>query len=500
MRRRRAGLLAGFTAAVLAAAGLAFLSPTASHAEVDPEAWYVLTSRHSDLVLDIEGASSQDDAALIQWNRTDTTNQQFRFVDAGEGHYRVQSRHSGKVLGLADQNTADGAEVVQESDTGATDQQWSVTENGDYATLVNRLSGKALDVWEWSTSPGDRISQYDPTGGTNQQWQLVEIGGGDPDPEPDPEPGPSDCDNPPSQPGNLSGSLGAHDPALWAGCDGEPWYVFATGDGRFGDGNIPIRRSTDNGRTWRDLGHVWDTKPAWLSQQIPGVDNLWAPEIHYDADQGKYYLYYTASTFGSQRSLIALATNTTLDPSAPGYRWVDEGIVFESREGDAYNAIDPNIIVDDDGTRWMVYGSWWRGIHTIELDWPSGKPASGASPIRLATKDGGIEGPSMMKRGDYYYLFVSLGRCCAEAESTYQIAVGRSTSPTGPFLDSNGVDMRNGGGTVVLAGHGGFVASGGQSLHRGLMAYHSYGSSGGFALGIEQIQWNAAGWPVLDGN
>ncbi|WP_051815567.1 family 43 glycosylhydrolase, partial [Glycomyces tenuis] len=383
------------------------------------------------------------------------------------------------------------------TDLGGTNQQWSVEEHSDGTySFINRFSGKALDLWEWSTTAGSRISQYTYSAGSAaQQWRLAPVDdGGDPDPDP------ADCDSPPSQPGNLSGDIGTHDPALWAGCAGEPWYVFATGDGRFGDGTIPIRRSTNGGQSWQSLGTIWDTKPAWLTQQIPGVDNLWAPEIHYDASQGKYYLYYSASTFGEQRSLIALATNTTLDPSDPDYEWVDEGAVFQSYGGDPYNAIDPNIVVDSGGTHWMVFGSWWEGIHVVELDWPSGKVAGGAQPIRLASKGGGIEGPSMMRHGDYYYLFVSLGRCCAGADSTYQIAVGRSSSPTGPFVDANGVDMRNGGGTVVLGGHGGFVASGGQSLHRGLIAYHSYGTNGGFELGIEQIEWNSAGWPVLNGS
>jgi arabinan endo-1,5-alpha-L-arabinosidase len=492
-RQRRRTWFAGLAAAVIATAGLAFLAPSASHAAIDTNANYVLTSRHSSLVLDIDAASTADNAGLIQWNRNDAANQQFRFIDAGGGYYRIQSRHSGKVLGLLNQSTADGANVVQETDTNAGDQQWRVTESGGYATFVNRLSGKALDVWEWSTAAGGRISQYTATGGANQQWSLSVIGGSQ-------QPPPNDCAGGPTQPPNLSGSLGAHDPALWAGCTGQPWFVYATGDIRFSDGAPPILRSTNGGQTWQHAGYMWNTKPAWTRQQIPGVENLWAPEIHYDAAQRLYYVYYSVSTFGSQRSAIGVATSPTLDPAAPGYGWTDRGAVIQSYEGSAYNAIDPNIVVDASGRHWMVFGSWWQGIHIIELDWPSGKPKAGAIPIRLATKSGGIEGPSMMYRNGYYYLFTSIGTCCAGANSTYKITVGRSTSPTGPFVDASGVDMRNGGGTVVLGAYGANVAAGGQSLHRGFMAYHAYGSNGGFALDIEQIQWNSAGWPLLDGS
>jgi arabinan endo-1,5-alpha-L-arabinosidase len=491
-RTRPGTWFAGIAAAIIAT-GLALLAPSASYAAIDTNANYVLTSRHSGLALDIDGASTAENAGLIQWNRTDAANQQFRFVDAGGGYYRIQSRLSGKVLGLQNQNTADGANVVQETSTNATDQQWTVTESGGYAAFVNRLSGKALDVWEWSTAAGGRVSQYTATGAANQQWSLSPIGGTQ-------QPPPNDCTSGPTQPASIGGSLGAHDPALWAGCTGQPWFVYATGDGRFGGGTPPIFRSANGGQTWQNVGTMWNAKPAWVTQQIAGVDNLWAPEIHYDAAQGLYYLYYSASTFGSQRSAIGLATSPTLDPSASGYGWTDKGAVFQSYEGNAYNAIDPNIIVDASGKHWMVFGSWQQGIHILELDWPSGKPKAGATPIRLATKSGGVEGASMTYRNGYYYLFTSIGTCCAGANSTYKINVGRSTSPTGPFVDAAGVDMRNGGGTVLLGAYGGNVAAGGQSIHRGFMAYHAYGSNGGFALDIEQIQWNSAGWPVLDGS
>src|SRR5690606_37832137 len=106
--------------------------------------------------------------------------------------------------------------------------------------------------------------------------------------------------------------------------------------------------------------------------------------------------------------------------------------------------------------------------------------------------------PSMIKHGRHYYLFVSLGVCCAGADSTYAVAVGRSTSPTGPFLDRDGLDMREGGGTVVLQEHGTSVATGGQSFDDDLIAYHSYDRAGGFALGIERLEWKR-GWPVLSG-
>ncbi|WP_158299943.1 RICIN domain-containing protein [Glycomyces paridis] len=499
-RRRRLRAAVAVLVAALTTAATFMLVTANAQAAISTGTWYTVTSRLSGLVLDVEGASTATGAQLVQQTATGAASQQFRFIDAGNGYYRIQVRHSNLVLDVYEWNASNGATIAQWTDLGGTNQQWRATETDGHYIFTNRFSGKNLDLWEHSTAPGTRISQYDPTGAANQQWRLDPAGTTPTDPPTTGEPAQEDCDSPPSAPGSLTGNLGAHDPAVWVGCAGEPWYVFATGDARNGGGTPAIRRSTDGGRTWQSLGTIWNSKPAWITQQISGVSNLWAPEVFYDADQGLYYLYYAASTFGSQRSAIGLATSPTLDPSAPGYGWTDRGAVLQSYAGNAYNAIDPNIIEDESGRHWMAFGSWWEGIHIVELDWSTGKPAAGATPIRLATKGGGIEAPSMTYRNGYYYLFTSIGTCCAGADSTYKITVGRSTSPSGPFVDANGVDMRNGGGTVVLGAYGNNVASGGQSIHRGFIAYHAYGSNGGFTLDIEQIEWNSAGWPLLNGS
>ena len=157
----------------------------------------------------------------------------------------------------------------------------------------------------------------------------------------------------------VQGDLVVHDPALVAGRNGAPWYVYFTGDGAIGDGNIRIKQSTDHGRTWHDIGTVWDTKPAWVKAAVPKVDNLWAPEIYRHGDT--YYLYYAASSFGSNDSVIGLATNTTLDPSSKSYKWVDRGPDMTSSTSDDFNAIDPAIVQGDDGTPYLAFGSFWSG-------------------------------------------------------------------------------------------------------------------------------------------
>lgn len=165
----------------------------------------------------------------------------------------------------------------------------------------------------------------------------------------------------------MLGGLGSRDPALVVGRDGEPRYVLATGHGPFMDGVTPIRRSLAEGRSWRTVGIVSDAEPEWIETAVPGVDVLWAPAVHFDQKSGTYYGYYTASAFGSQRSPTGLATNTTLDPSDPGYERTDRGKVFES-EVHPCNAIDAEIAVHERGRHTehhMVFGSWWTGGREI---------------------------------------------------------------------------------------------------------------------------------------
>lgn len=295
---------------------------------------------------------------------------------------------------------------------------------------------------------------------------------------------------------DLSGDFFTHDPALVAGAEGEPWFVYSTGNGQVGDGNIQIRRS-DDGHEWDYVGEVWQEKPSWLAEAVPGVDNLWAPELY--EHTGTWYLYYSASTFGSNLSVIALATNTTLDPDEQGYEWVDQGPVISS-EGADFNAIDPGIVEDVDGTPWMSFGSFWSGIRMIELQWPTGLRAAGDEPLRLADRQSppnAIEAPYIVAHGAFYYLFVSRDFCCQGIDSTYNIAVGRSDSVIGPYVDADGVSLLDDGGTPVLATDGTRIGPGGQSVSGGIMAFHYYDDErdGAFRLGLIPLQWEN-GWPV----
>lgn len=322
---------------------------------------------------------------------------------------------------------------------------------------------------------------------------------------------------------DATGSLDTHDPALIIDdndtetTDDDTWYVYSTGDGAVGLGSPMVRRSQDHGKTWEKIGPAWKAvdEPYWSRSIIEGVDNFWAPEVY--EHEGTYYMYYSASTFGSNTSLIGLYTNTTLDVDSPDYRWVDQGEVLRSTWKSSFNAIDPGIAEGPDGEPWMVYGSFWDGLFMVPLEWPSGKlpgqsgvtddplAASGVEPLQVADRDSSvnpIEAGFIYQHGDYYYLFFSRDSCCQGIASTYNIAVGRSASVNGPFVDANGVSLLDDGGTQVLETFGSMIGPGGQSVARSgdkdILAFHYYDADqdGLFQLGLRELAWDEDGWPV----
>lgn len=289
-------------------------------------------------------------------------------------------------------------------------------------------------------------------------------------------------------PGPVSGSTFAHDPTVVKTPSGS--YLMAiTAPG------IGLKTSTDR-TNWKDAGLAFKNANAPWTQPWTGKtnENLWAPDLSYH--NGKYYLYYSASTFGSRKSAIFLATSTT---GASG-SWTNHGVVIETQANSAYNAIDPNLIVDASGKWWMSFGSFGNGIKLISID-PSTGMRSGSGMTDLASRgsNGAVEGPVIVRHGDYYYLWVSFDACCKGAASTYNIRVGRSKNIQGPYVDKAGKNMMSGGGTAVLASHGAIRGPGHNAVFTDsdadVLVYHYYRQSDGEAqLGINLLRYDS-GWP-----
>lgn len=291
---------------------------------------------------------------------------------------------------------------------------------------------------------------------------------------------------------------------------GTDYYAFSTDvAGYTGSGNIPIHCTLDK-LNWTLCGSVFpEGIPGWVRQTVPGVQGLWAPDISFF--DGEYHLYYNGSLLHTQQTVIGLATNTTLDPADPAYKWVDRGMVMESKAGDDFNALDPTILVDSDGSVWLTYGSYWSGIHQRQIDPQTGMLlASNSTRYDLATRPGvpnnPIEGASLIRHGRYYYLFVSVDYCCEQndVDNNYKQAVGRSKSPHGPFVDEVGTPMMSGGGTVLLQGDATWNAPGGGSAFfdsdsgESLIIFHAHNLQKNNApyQWVKTLTWEKD-WPVV---
>jgi arabinan endo-1,5-alpha-L-arabinosidase len=295
-------------------------------------------------------------------------------------------------------------------------------------------------------------------------------------------------------------AVGAHDPSMTHVAGGD-WYLFVTG------GVLNVRKSPDL-QKWSGAGSLFPSIPGWIATELgQTITDLWAPDISYF--NGQYHVYYAGSVFGSNHSVIGLATNTTLDAAAPGYKWVDDGLVIESNAigtHDDWNAIDPNIAFDAAGDPWLVFGSFWSGIKLRRIDAPTGKLSSADTTLySLAARPspGAIEASSIVLHNGYYYLFVSFDACCQGVNSTYRTMVGRATKITGPYEDRMGGAMLAGNAEQLLVTTGRYIGPGGGTAFRDgacyYYVYHYYDgqANGAPTLAMRPIGWTADDWPTL---
>jgi arabinan endo-1,5-alpha-L-arabinosidase len=328
------------------------------------------------------------------------------------------------------------------------------------------------------------------------------------------------------------------------------WYLYCTSDplndedrtaSGFNFHLVPQLRSRDLVH-WTYVGDAFDARPPYAD---PGA-GLWAPEIEYDAATGRYLLYVTI-------------TNTLPDPrgddSAIGVAWSDAptgpwswapDLVVEPHGADCCgpdsrrNVFDPEVIQTNQGA-FIYYGSYFGGISVRRLtpDLLHSDPSTQTN-VGIANK---YEGSEVVERNGWYYLFVSATDCCRGPLTGYAVFVGRSTSPTGPFLDRSGVDLndnetpddptdgRAGGSPVIVGNDAPWVGTGHNTVFQDLAGqwwtiYHAINRNDPYFEGgvdifdgncdaegqpaqpcgdlnkrapmLDAIDW-VDGWPVLNG-
>lgn len=318
------------------------------------------------------------------------------------------------------------------------------------------------------------------------------------------------------------GTYNVHDPSCLLVDD--TYYMYST-DAIFDEnkkdvekdslpfGQIQVRKSKDL-VNWTFEGWAFKEIPQeaknWVLEHNngEGATNIWAPYIMKYKD--KFRLYYSVSAFGKQTSYIGLAESISPEGS-----WDLKGCVVKTKTGDVMNAIDPSVVVDPEtGEHWMHYGSYFGGLHCVQLNPETGLAMKEGDQGHLTArrfegKKNNIEAPEIIYNPDLkkYYLFVSYDPLM----TTYNIRVGRSDKAEGPFVDYFGKDMRNETDNLPILtypyrfqNHPGWAGTGHCAAFRDsdgkfYMAHQARLSPNNHMmdLHVREILWTNDGWPIV---
>lgn len=451
---------------------LLLTSHSRAQVSIDDSVSFKIKNVNSGLVLGISGQSQSAGTSVVQYTDNGTTDHLWHFMPMGNNQYNIENMLTHQLLGISNASTANGAQVLQWADNGTSDHLWQIYRASDGNYLIKNVnSGLYLEVYNANTTASGVIDQWSNTGCTCQEWALVSTG-----------------NSPYVSPGAVSGAgIYVHDPMMLKDSSGTYWLY----------GTHNTLATSTNRVNFTSAGKALSPIPSWASSWNSSSD-LWAPDVVYH--NSKYWQYYAVPgpSGTTHTAAIALATASSSNSSS----WSDQGIVVQSSDSSGFNAIDPSVMQDTSGNWWMSYGSWYDGIHLMQLSASTGKQ-SGSTTYHLAQRSNGIEGSYLYYYNGYYYLFASINGCCNGTSSTYRIVVGRSSSITGPYLDRGGLDMVNGGGTIVLSSHGNIYGPGGQSLYTDadgpVLVYHYYdgNNSGTPTLGINLLGFDSSGWPYV---
>ncbi|MGH9163534.1 MAG: glycoside hydrolase family 43 protein [Vicinamibacteraceae bacterium] len=239
---------------------------------------------------------------------------------------------------------------------------------------------------------------------------------------------------------------------------------------------------------WTRIGHVFETPPAWSS------GSYWAPEIA--EHRGRYFVYYTARR---KDGPLCVAVATAPEPTGP---WVDHGPLVCQRLG----SIDAAAATDERGRRYLVWKEDGNSQKKPTPLWAQPLSADGTrlegTAVEILRNEAPweghlVEGPYILRRGEWFYLFYSARGCCGE-RCDYRLGVARSRKLLGPW-------ERNAANPILPAnevwrcpGHGSIVSD---ERGRTFLLYHAY-RQGAFESGrqalLDEVVWNDDGWPTIN--
>ncbi|CAE7916814.1 Araf43A, partial [Symbiodinium necroappetens] len=286
--------------------------------------------------------------------------------------------------------------------------------------------------------------------------------------------------------------------AAWIG---DRYYLVATGGGP--QGAFRMLQSSDLVH-WESCGQVFSSKslPVWSGGAHGEKCDYWAPEIH-QLPSGRKAVFFSAREPAPGRALhIGVATS---DKAEGPYQDIGEPLV-----SDPHWAIDATYFNDHESGKqyllWKIDGNAHNvpsAIKIRELDTTAGCTLATGSEVHelirndLPWEGTVVEGPFLIKRGGFYYLFYS-GECYGNHR--YCVGVARAEQVLGPYekaaapVLSSGRGFAGPGHCVVVAAPGGDV-----------MVYHAWPSESPGGRGsrgakrqvlAERVTWED-GWPCV---
>lgn len=279
-------------------------------------------------------------------------------------------------------------------------------------------------------------------------------------------------------PANIPGDFA--DPSIIR--SGDTYYAIGTSS-EWGP-HFPIFKST-NLSDWQQTGFLFEEAPRWTKS------SFWAPEYYYH--NNTYYVYYTARRKSDGVSCIGVATS-----KFPDHGFKDHGILIEYGK----EAIDA-FVFNDNGQlyiTWKAYGLDKRPIEILGSKLSDDGLSLTGEPFSLLkdTQGVGIEGQSILKKGQYYYLFYSAGACCGIA-CDYNVRVARASAITGPYEDGDSNPILTDRDGWKCPGHGTFVLD---KQGKTFYIYHAYNKANNVFTGREALlaglTWKDDGWPKFD--
>lgn len=240
---------------------------------------------------------------------------------------------------------------------------------------------------------------------------------------------------------------------------------------------------------WEHVDAVFARRPDWAT------GSFWAPEISYH--NGRYYVYYVAQHASGE---LTVAVATAERPQGP---YVDRGPLV----GQAAGSIDPTAVTGEDGRRYLIWKEDGNARNVPTIIWLQPLTADGlrldGQPFPILRNDAPweghvVEGPSVIERGRYFYLFYSGNSCCGK-RCKYAVGVARATSIMGPWEKYSGNPIIPGNRAWRCPGHGSIVDT---ADGRTFYLYHAYSRTDSIYVGrqvlLDEVSWTDDGWPRVN--